>query len=43
CLLEDSHQPHSAIAKKVGTTRQNVSQRIKKLKERKIIKNLKSF
>ena len=34
-LVEDSHQPLSKIAAKVGTTRQNVSQRIKKLQEKK--------
>ncbi|MHA1385313.1 MAG: Lrp/AsnC family transcriptional regulator [Candidatus Helarchaeota archaeon] len=38
-LIEDSHQPLSKIAEKVGTTRQNVSQRIKKLQEKNIIKS----
>ncbi|MHA1377400.1 MAG: Lrp/AsnC family transcriptional regulator [Candidatus Helarchaeota archaeon] len=38
-LIEDSHQPLSNIANKIGTTRQNVSQRIKKLQEKKLIKS----
>ncbi len=39
CLLEDSNQPLSSISKQVGTTRQNVSQRIKKLEEKGLIKS----
>lgn len=38
-LLEDSNQPLSSIAKKVNTTRQNISQRIKKLRKKNIIKS----
>lgn len=37
CLIENSHQPLNRIAEKIGTTRQNVSQRIKKLQEKKFI------
>jgi len=36
-LLENSHQPLEKIAEICGTTRQNISQRIKKLQEKKII------
>ncbi|MFX0134558.1 MAG: Lrp/AsnC family transcriptional regulator [Candidatus Hodarchaeota archaeon] len=36
-LLEDSNQSLSKIADKVGTTRQNISQRIKKLQEKDLI------
>ncbi|MBD3226561.1 MAG: winged helix-turn-helix transcriptional regulator [Candidatus Lokiarchaeota archaeon] len=37
-LIENSNRPYRVIAEKVGTTKQNISQRIKKLtKEKKII------
>jgi len=36
-LIEDSHQSLNTIAEKTGTTRQYISQRIKKLQEKKII------
>ncbi|NVM52355.1 MAG: Lrp/AsnC family transcriptional regulator [Candidatus Helarchaeota archaeon] len=36
-LIEDSQQPFSEIAGKLNTTRQNVSQKIKKLKEKNLI------
>ena len=35
-LIEDSSQSHKVISDKIGTTRQTVSQRIKKLEDRKI-------
>ena len=38
-LIKDSDQIHQDIADTVGTSRQNVSQRIKKLKENKIIES----
>ncbi|NVM04201.1 MAG: Lrp/AsnC family transcriptional regulator [Candidatus Helarchaeota archaeon] len=38
-LIEDSRQPHSRIAENIGTSRQNISQRIKKLQERNLIKS----
>ncbi|MHA1649494.1 MAG: Lrp/AsnC family transcriptional regulator [Candidatus Helarchaeota archaeon] len=36
-LLQDSHQPLNKIAEDIGTTRQNISQRIKRLREKEII------
>ena len=39
CLLEDSHQSLTEIAETVDTSRQNVSQRIKKLQDKNIIKS----
>ncbi|NVM27531.1 MAG: Lrp/AsnC family transcriptional regulator [Candidatus Helarchaeota archaeon] len=36
-LIEDGQQPFSEIAGKLNTTRQNVSQKIKKLKEKNLI------
>ena len=38
-LIEDSHQSYREIAEKLSTTRQNISQRIKKLQEKQIILN----
>ncbi|TFF90214.1 MAG: Lrp/AsnC family transcriptional regulator [Promethearchaeota archaeon] len=38
-LIENSSQPYTKIADTVGTTRQNISQRIKKLQEKNIIKS----
>jgi Lrp/AsnC family leucine-responsive transcriptional regulator len=38
-LIEDSSQSLNTIAEKTGTTRQYISQRIKKLQEKNIIKN----
>lgn len=38
-LIEDSNQSLSAIAEKTDTTRQNISLKIKKLKDRNIIKS----
>ncbi|MFX1297824.1 MAG: Lrp/AsnC family transcriptional regulator [Promethearchaeota archaeon] len=38
-LVEDSQQPFSEIAEKVGTTRQNISQKVKKFKEINLIKS----
>lgn len=38
-LILDSSQPYSNIAENIDTTRQNVSQRIKKLKKKSIIKS----
>lgn len=39
CLIEDSHQSLRKIAETLGTTRQNISQRIKKLQEKNLIKS----
>jgi len=36
-LIKDSHQAFNKIADEIGTTRQNVSQRVKKLEEKKLI------
>jgi DNA-binding Lrp family transcriptional regulator len=38
-LLENSHQPLEKIAEICGTTRQNISQKIKKLQEKDLIKS----
>ncbi|NHI92434.1 MAG: Lrp/AsnC family transcriptional regulator [Candidatus Lokiarchaeota archaeon] len=36
-LIRDSHIAYNKIADEIGTTRQNISQRVKKLEERKLI------
>jgi len=38
-LIKDSHEPQQRIAEDIETTRQNVSQRIKKLRKKQIIKS----